>query len=50
MVESPHLKKIFLMLQKELKESDIPGHTTIQKKIDEMQEDHLKNLEEELKV
>jgi hypothetical protein len=38
------------MLRKELKESDIPGRTTIRKKIDEMQEVHLKNLEEELKV
>jgi hypothetical protein len=49
-VESPRLKKIFLMLRKELKESDIPGRTTIRKTIDEMQESHLENLEDELKV
>jgi hypothetical protein len=49
-VESPRLKKIFLMLRKELKESAIPGRTAIRQHIDEMQEEHLKRLEEELKV
>ncbi|KAF8815028.1 hypothetical protein BYT27DRAFT_7080879, partial [Phlegmacium glaucopus] len=28
-IESPQLKKIFLLLRQELKESDIPGRTTI---------------------
>jgi hypothetical protein len=49
-VESPHLKKIFLMLHKGLKESEIPGCTAICQHIDEMKEEHLKRLEEELKV
>jgi hypothetical protein len=38
------------MLRKELKESAIPGCTAICQHIDEMQEEHLKRLEEELKV
>jgi hypothetical protein len=49
-VESPRLKKIFLMLKKDLREQDIPGHTTIRVRIDKLAEDHLKELEEEMKV
>ena len=49
-VESPRLKKIFLLLRQELKESDIPGRTTIRKKIDQVYQDYLKQLEEEMTV
>ena len=49
-VESPRLKKIFLMLRKDLKESDIPGRTKIREHVDKLYEEHLKELEEELKV
>ena len=47
-VESPWLKKIFLLLCQELKESDIP--TTIHKKFDKVYQDYLKQLEEEMMV
>ena len=46
----PCLKKIFLMLRKDLKESEIPGCIKIHEHIDKMQEEHLERLEEELKV
>jgi hypothetical protein len=49
-VESPWLKKIFLLLRQELKESDIPGHTTIRKRIEKVYQDYLKQLEEEMAV
>jgi hypothetical protein len=49
-VESPRLKNIFLLLRKELKESDIPGRTTIRKRVDEVYEDYLKELETDMKV
>jgi hypothetical protein len=38
------------MLQEGLKEKDIPGRTTIHNHIEEMQENHLQNLENEMKV
>jgi hypothetical protein len=44
------LKKIFLLLRQELKESDIPGRTTIRKKIEQAYQDHLKKLEEDMAV
>lgn len=49
-IESPRLKKIFLLLRQELKESDIPGCTTMRKDIDVAFQDHLKKLEEEMAV
>jgi len=49
-VESPWLKKIFLLLRQELKESNIPGRTTICKKIDKVYQDYWKQLEEEMMV
>jgi hypothetical protein len=49
-IESPRLKKIFLLLRQELKESDIPGRTTMTKKIEEAFQDRLKMLEEEMAV
>jgi hypothetical protein len=44
------LKKIFLLLRQELKESDIPGRTTTRKKIEMAYQDRLKKLEEEMAV
>jgi hypothetical protein len=38
------------MLRQELKESDIPGRTTIRAHIDKVQDEHLKNLEKDLKA
>ena len=49
-IESSHLHKIFLMLWKELKESDIPGRTTIRNRIEKIYIQHLEELAEELKV
>ena len=50
MVESPQLRQIFLMLRKELRESDIPGRTTIRKRIEEVYEEHLEKLRGEMEV
>jgi hypothetical protein len=44
------LKKIFLLLRQELKESDIPGRTTLRKKVEKAYQDYLKKLEEEMAV
>jgi hypothetical protein len=49
-VESPRLKKIFLLLRKELKESDIPGRSTMRTRIEQVYEEHMKQLEEEMAV
>jgi hypothetical protein len=49
-VESPRLRKIFLLLRKELKESDIPGHSTMCTCIEQVYEEHMKQLEEEMAV
>jgi hypothetical protein len=49
-VESPRLRKIFLLLRKELQESDIPSRTTIRARIEEAYEEHMKQLEEEMAV
>jgi hypothetical protein len=38
------------MLQKELKDSDIPGRTTIRNHVDEVLTEHLRQLEKEMKV
>jgi hypothetical protein len=38
------------MLRKELRESDIPGRTTIRKRIEEVFQEHLKELECNLRV
>jgi hypothetical protein len=38
------------MLKPDLKESDIPGQTTLNNRVLEMFEEHLDTLEEELKV
>jgi hypothetical protein len=38
------------MLREELKESDIPGRTTIRKRIEEVLEDHLDTLKQDMQV
>jgi hypothetical protein len=49
-IESPRLRKIFLLLRQELKESDIPGRMAIRNRIQKAYEDYLKQLKEEMKV
>ena len=49
-VESPRLRKIFLLLHKELKESDIPSHSTMRTRIEQAYDEHMKQLEEEMAV
>ena len=49
-VESPRLRKIFLLLRKELKESDIPSHSTMCTCIEQAYDEHMKQLEEEMAV
>jgi hypothetical protein len=49
-IESPRLRKLFLLLREELKDSDIPGRTTIRKHIEKTYQDHLKQLEEDMTV
>jgi hypothetical protein len=47
-VESPRLRKIFLLLCKELQESDIPGHSTMRTCIEQAYEEHMNQLEQEM--
>lgn len=49
-IESPHLRKIFMMLRKDLKDSDIPHRTTVRNHIKEIWDEHLSGLEAEIKV
>jgi hypothetical protein len=49
-VESPRLRKIFLLLREELKESDIPSRSTMRNRIEEAYEKHMKELQEEMEV
>jgi hypothetical protein len=49
-IESPRLRAIFLMLREELSDSDIPCRTTIRHRIEEVFEEHLCELEQEMKV
>jgi len=49
-VESPRLKKIFLLLCEELKESDIPSRTTIRNRIEQVYDEYMKELEGEMAV
>jgi len=39
-----------LLLRQELKESDIPGRTTIRNRIEKAYDDHMKQLGEEMMV
>ena len=49
-VESPRLKKIFLLLREELKESDIPSRTTMRNRIEQVYDEYMKELEGEMAV
>ena len=49
-VESPWLRAIFKMFRAELRESNIPCHTTIRTRIGEVLKEHLDWLEDEMKV
>jgi hypothetical protein len=49
-IESPQLREIFLMLRKELRESDIPGRTTIRKRINEVLDEYFEKLQGEMEV
>jgi hypothetical protein len=49
-IESPHLRKIFLLLRKDLTEVEIPGRTRIREHVDKVYKEYLQKLEEELKV
>jgi hypothetical protein len=49
-VESPRLRKIFLLLRTELQESDIPGRSTIRTHIEQAYEEHMNQLEQETAV
>jgi hypothetical protein len=49
-IQSPFLRRIFLLLRQELKESDIPGRTTLTKHVKKAFNGQLKQLEEEMMV
>lgn len=49
-VESPRLHKVFLLLKKELKKSDIPTHRTIRNHIMDMFSEYLEKLGQDMKV
>jgi len=49
-IESPKLRAIFLMLQEDLKNSDIPHRTTIRKQIMEIWDEHLDALQDQMMV
>jgi hypothetical protein len=49
-VESPHLRRIFMLLRKDLKDSDIPHRTAIRTQIKEIWDEYLNGLEDDLKV
>ena len=49
-IESPQLRDIFLMLRAELKDSNIPHHTTIKKHVEEVLTEHLDRLRSDMAV
>jgi hypothetical protein len=49
-IESPRLRAIFKMLKTDLKDSDIPGRTTLSNRIKEMFDEYLDVLETDMKV
>ncbi|KAF9033370.1 hypothetical protein BJ165DRAFT_1357267 [Panaeolus papilionaceus] len=49
-IESPHLRRIFLMLREELTDSDIPHRTKIRSRLSDIWTKHLDSLEDEMKV
>ncbi|KAF7967999.1 hypothetical protein HWV62_32196 [Athelia sp. TMB] len=48
--DNPHLRAIFLMLRQELRQEDIPHHTTLRNHIIQIWEEYLNKLSEEMKV
>ncbi|KIK00294.1 hypothetical protein K443DRAFT_100729, partial [Laccaria amethystina LaAM-08-1] len=48
-VENPHLRRIFMLLWEDLKDSEIPHQTTIRNRIKEIWDEHLASLESEIK-
>ena len=50
MIESSQLRDIFLMLRKELRDSDIPGCTTIRKRVEEVLNEQLERLVKDMAV
>ena len=50
MIESSQLRDIFLMFHKELQDSDIPGHTTICKQVEEVLNEQLERLAKDMVV
>jgi len=49
-IECPQLRAIFLLLRKELKDSDIPHRTTIRTRLTEVWNEHLSVLEDDMNV
>jgi len=49
-IENLQLRQIFLMLREELRDSDIPHHLTIRARIIEVWDEHLDDLQKEMKV
>lgn len=49
-IESPHLRRIFMLLRKDLKDSDIPHRSAIRNHIKVIWDEHLTQLENSLKV
>jgi hypothetical protein len=49
-VESPRLRRIFRMLRADLRDTDIPGRTTLRSRVTELFNEHLEQLETEMKV
>ena len=49
-VENLHLRAIFRMLRDELCDDDIPRRTHIRSRVGEIWEEHISNLEDEMKV
>jgi hypothetical protein len=49
-VESPRLRKIFLLLHKELQASDIPVRSTMRTHIKQAYEEHINQLKQEMVV
>ena len=49
-IESSELRQIFLMLRKGMKDSDIPHHSTLRNRIEEVVEEQVQVLEKEMSV
>lgn len=49
-IESPELRSIFLMLRDDLEDRDIPKRTTLSRRLDEVFEEHLVQLEQDITV